>query len=66
MLDRTDIRVGLFFDDIVAKLSRVAGWGEPGREDGVEVVEVHLVVHLVAEVVEDRDVGEIPAEVTAV
>ena len=66
LLDRTDIRIGLVVNDIVAELFRVTGRSEPVREDGVDVVEVHLVVHLVAETVKDRDVGEVPAEVTAV
>ena len=66
LLDRTDIRVGFVFGHIVAELVCVTGWGEPVREHGIDVVEVHLVTHLVTEAVKDRDVGEVPAEVTAV
>ena len=66
LLDRTDIRIGLVINDIVVELFCVTGRGEPVREHGIDVVEVHLVVHLVTEAVKDRDVGEVPAEVTAV
>ena len=66
LLDRTGIRVGFVFGQVVAELVCVAGRGEPFREHGIGVIEVHLVTHLVAEAVKDRDVGEVPAEITLV
>ena len=57
LLDRPGIRIGFVFDHIVAEHVCVPGRGEPVREYGIGVVEVHLVAHLVAEAVKDRDVG---------